>query len=176
MNNTTEKKLPRLFRAYTHTDMLSRYYDNDMQIDWFCKERETPVAPYDELIEGYEGLRPKARAHAEHFVNELLIEEEVKGLTGFFMRAQGETLRATEVALPVCCEEMTLYERKEVLVYHPADPDYDLGLPVVGFCSGVNFAKLREEERLAEEESLAECAEEKEAEFILEKDSTIAAL
>jgi hypothetical protein len=172
-NGNIETKLPRLFKAYSLTDMFSRYYDDNLQINWVCQKRDTPVAPYDVLIAGYEGLRPKARAHAEHFVNELLIEEEVKGLTGFFMKAQGETLRATEVLLPVCCEEMTIYERSGVWNLY-ANKGYNLSIPVVGYYDDDILSKLRDEEREAVQERAS--AEEKKVEFILEKDSTIAAL
>ena len=140
MNNNTETKLPRLYKAYTHTDRFSLCYD-DLQIDLVCKERSIPVADYDELIAGYDHLRPKAKAHAERCVNEFFIEEEIKKLTTLLME-KGEVLYAREVVLPVCCEEMTIYERSgEWRLY--ADKGYNLSIPVVGWYDDDILTKLR---------------------------------
>jgi len=69
-------------------------------IEWICPERQQPVAPYKQLIWGYQGLDQAERLYAQARVDELLTESELQELRAYLAR-QGDSLEVEEAALPL---------------------------------------------------------------------------
>ena len=87
-----------LFRAYT---VRESYKDRDSVIvDWFCLSRETPVAPYEELILNYTDLRADEQARARKLTDNFLTEPEITELKNLIENGTGFDVRMTEVKTP----------------------------------------------------------------------------
>lgn len=87
-----------LFRAYT---VRESYKDRDSVIvDWFCSSRETPVAPYEELILNYTDLGADERARARKLTDNFLTEREITELKNLIENGTGFDVRKTVVKTP----------------------------------------------------------------------------
>ena len=55
----------------------------DVEISWFATDRKAPVAPYEELIEGYHSLSEFERQQAETAVDEYMTEPEAEQFAAY---------------------------------------------------------------------------------------------
>lgn len=67
-------------------------------VHWFVRDREHPIAPYAQLIQGYQQLTEAARRPAEQTIDELFTEGEFRELRSYLYDKR-EDLR-TEILVP----------------------------------------------------------------------------
>lgn len=67
---------------------------------WLRKSRKQPVAPYRELIDGYDRKDPEERSRLENRINEFLTQEEVKALRAYLIEKRGLEISVRELPLP----------------------------------------------------------------------------
>lgn len=89
----------RLYSASSVVDEFSGF--DDVTLIWTAFARGSPVAPYEECIAGYRGIRPRLRHFAESAVDELFTLEEAEELSEFLRWAFGVEAEIHEVSLPL---------------------------------------------------------------------------
>ncbi len=94
----------RLYKAYSfvedHPDL------GNVCFAWFYHLREKPVAPYQDLIEGYDELDETKKSRARRDVNELFTDQEVEVLTAHLENEHGIESFLIEKPVPVRLEDM----------------------------------------------------------------------
>ncbi|MGK7345833.1 MAG: hypothetical protein ACNS63_08485 [Candidatus Nitrospinota bacterium M3_3B_026] len=127
-----------IVRAYTARE---NYKGRDAVIvDWFCRGRETPVAPYETLIGNYDELSYTERERAEELVDHFLTAEEAEQLRRYMDRKFGfevkvkkmETPFADGRKIPRFAEPPEPSAEGEYLDLSASD-DYDLSVPIMGY-------------------------------------------
>lgn len=127
-----------IVRAYT---VRENYKGRDSVIvDWFCRERETPVAPYEALVGNYGELSYTERERAEELVDHFLTGEEAEQLRRYMDRKFGfdvkmktmETPFADGRKIPRFAEPPEPSAEGEYLDLSASD-DYDLSVPIMGY-------------------------------------------
>ena len=85
--NLTEgdKNIPSLYSARSNALELAHMgrLFGDVEISWFATNRKAPVAPYEELIEGYHSLSQFERQQAETAVDEYMTEPEAEQFAAY---------------------------------------------------------------------------------------------
>ena len=104
MSNLSAINGNKLYRAFSFVDNhqgLSNVY-----FTWFYHQRQKPLALYDELIEGYVELNKKEKAHAQRYVDELFIDEEVEAFCELLHDVYEIESFIVEKPLPVSLDDM----------------------------------------------------------------------
>ncbi|MDD2585872.1 MAG: hypothetical protein PHT79_07235 [Syntrophomonadaceae bacterium] len=89
----------RLFKAWSIVD---NFYEKDqVLLNWFVVGRQTPIAPYEELVDNYD--ENEDEVWCDHLlVNEFFTEPEIEGLRDYLLEFHELEVRVEEVSLPVC--------------------------------------------------------------------------
>ncbi len=87
--------MTRLYRARTILDEFEGH--EKVPVAWYVCDRTDPIAPYEELIEGYDGKNP----YTEDAVDECFTAEEVEALRRYLKEHYGDDIEVEEVPLPV---------------------------------------------------------------------------
>lgn len=94
-----DKQPKTLYRPYCEPEgFLGRQI---ARVDWLCLNRQSPVAPYAELITNYEDLNEDTRYDAEKFIDELFADEEIARLSPIEDVFYGYPLKFEQMELPV---------------------------------------------------------------------------
>ena len=89
----------KLYLPYGHLRSVEGY--GQVMIHWFVIDRQTPVAPYGQLVERYSQLSAEDRVRAEQMVDELFSEPEYFELRRFLYEVRHEDLRVSMMVPPV---------------------------------------------------------------------------
>jgi hypothetical protein len=100
---SSNSNVPALYRAISVVHRFpyrgSRY--NCVSIYWFVDRRETPVAPYEQVIEGYANLSERDQHMAQTIADEALTAEEVELLREYLHRVHDDCIWTRSVDLPI---------------------------------------------------------------------------
>ena len=89
-------------KAYRARSVVDTFMGHmGVTFNWYCCERERPLRPFQELVEGYCRLSDHAKLYAEGAANEYLTEEEVKQLRVYLADIHGPNVLVEEVHLPI---------------------------------------------------------------------------
>ena len=94
----------KLYRAYSFVDNHPEL--GNVCFAWFYHLRKKPVAPYEDLIEGYAELDEPLKNRAQRDVDELFIDKEVQTLTAYLGKEYGIASFIIEKPIPVRLEDM----------------------------------------------------------------------
>ena len=97
--STTPSTKIELYSAYSiFADFAGR---KDVRINWFRTDRDNPVAPYSQLIKGFEQLTEHFSVHASKHADELLTYSEAFSIQCSVGFITGEDVFLKEVNLPI---------------------------------------------------------------------------
>lgn len=96
--------IAKLYRAYSFVDNHPEL--GNVFFTWFYHLRKKPVAPYEDLIEGYAELDEPLKNLAQRDVDELFTDKEVQILTAYLEKEYGIGSFIIEKPIPVRLEDM----------------------------------------------------------------------
>jgi len=124
----------KLYRAYSlvddHPDL------GNVCFAWFYHLRKKPVAPYQDLIEGYHALNEAEKGNAKRDLNELFTDDEAQAVGAYLKHEYGFESFLIEKPLPLNPKDMTdeatlKIERDTGAIYMlAAEPGYSLPFEV----------------------------------------------
>jgi hypothetical protein len=127
--------ITKLYRAYS-------FVDNHRELGrgvflWFYHLREKPVAPYEDLIEGYTELDEPLKDHVQRDVDELFTDEEAQTLVAYLKKTHGFESFLIEKPVPLRLEDLrdekTLrikHDVPEAIYMLSTEPGYNLPFEV----------------------------------------------
>ncbi|MDH5638878.1 MAG: hypothetical protein OEZ04_10325 [Nitrospinota bacterium] len=126
-----------LYRAYT---VRENYQDRDsVVVDWFCENREAPVAALELMVGNLAELSAEEKAEAQARLNQLLTSGETDELALYIRAATGFEVKRTKIDLPLPDgRKAPDFSGKSVGVageyFHlHEDGEYNLSVPITGF-------------------------------------------
>lgn len=129
--------MPRLFRAYSYGNLTraDQIY-HGVKFNWYCLERAEPVAPYTQVISGYESLDGQCRDAMQREIDRYFTDQETRELGVYLQERYGLPLAVEEVALPLK-HKGGFFEEGGSVIYDflelCAKPDYPLAFKVWGY-------------------------------------------
>lgn len=93
-------KLFHVVSAVYNFHYKNTYYDN-LRIDWFVVDRETPQLPFEEVILNYSELSPIESVHPENFIKECFTGEEAELLKSHLIFTEKMQAVIRACSLPV---------------------------------------------------------------------------
>lgn len=123
----------------------SKQYE-EVKINWFVRERENPLAPYETAIQDYAQLDEKERVFPQEYLNEQFSREEAEALKKYLDRRPDTTTRIEEVEFPVSpnasgCRRLPRGDGNDFFILHK-EKAYSLSFKVEGYFS-VRFVELK---------------------------------
>jgi hypothetical protein len=122
-----------------------RQYE-EVKINWFVRERETPLMPYEAAIQDHGQLDEKERVFPEEYLDEQFSREEAEALKKYLDRRPEMATRIEAIELPVAanasgCRRLPSGNGNDFFMLH-GEIAYTLPFKVEGYFS-VRFAELK---------------------------------
>jgi hypothetical protein len=126
---------------------------SQLMVHWFVKDRESPVAPYAELVEKYNQLPEESRARARRVVDELFTEAEFHALRDYLRVHLRQDVRTAMLVAPI--NSLKQHEEANRGLIRPFGDSCEMGdsVPEVGdgvpgrmAGGGRGFCRLAEED------------------------------
>lgn len=131
-----QEQMVKLYLPYGNAkNMVGR---RQVTLHWFVKEREQPVAPYTQLVQGYGQLTKEMQERAEQMVDELFTKEEFMALRLYLYDRHKEDLR-TEVLVPPISLSKQDNSKNRALVRPFGMRDEDEGSGFCKLCDEENY-------------------------------------
>jgi hypothetical protein len=127
----------RLYRSYSIGDLTrGEIVYHDVRFNWYCLERDRPLAPFEQLIAGYWQLDARQKTILENEVQRYLTDPEITALQSYVSAKFAMDVAVEPIALPI--KERSLFlERGESVIYDFLElserDDYPLAVKIWGY-------------------------------------------
>ena len=135
--------IAKLYEAYSFVDNYPEL--GNVCFAWFYHLRKKPVAPYEDLIEGYAELDEPLKNRAQRDVDELFTDKEVQTLTAYLEKEHGIESFLIEKPIPAKLEDLRDDAPGDICMFSK-EPGYKLPFEVWA------YFHLRESEQPDESE------------------------
>lgn len=115
--------------------------ENFVRVDWVCYLRDEPLAPYERLIEGFQGLPQtgKEKIWIQRRANYLLSHEEVEELQLYLGKLYSFSVELEAVELPIKVEQISRFNEEDItgtIILRDRDEPFPLSVGIIGMVSG----------------------------------------